>query len=74
MDIILTINGNRNIPVVNVDEELVKLLENPNAEFSITLVCSPTGVEGKFPQGDEPLKTIRKVRALFIKSITPNGG
>lgn len=68
MEINLTLNGVRNLPV-DINEEALALLENPNAEFEITLVVSPSGAEVKYPQGEENKKTIRKVKALYVSNI-----
>ncbi len=72
MDITLTINGNRNLQIAGADDGLADMLNNPNAEFRVVLICSPTGVEDKFSQGEEPKTVVRKVKVLFVESISDN--
>lgn len=71
MEVTLTINGTRKLILTNVDQQLLDLLHDANAEFSITLRCSAEGLATKFPQGETPAETIQKVRAILIESITP---
>lgn len=65
-DISLTINGNRNLIVCDVDDSLVAMMDDPNAEFAITLICSPTGQNINF--GEEKEIT-RKLKAVHVHSI-----
>jgi hypothetical protein len=65
MEINLTINGNRNLPL-EVSPEVAARLNDPNAEFRIILVASPTGEERKFGTEGE---LIRKLKVVFVEGV-----
>lgn len=68
MEINLTINGVRKLPV-EINDDALSLLQNANAEFEITLIVSPSGEETKYPLGEEEPQAIRKVKALYVSNI-----
>lgn len=63
----ITLNGVRNLPLPNTD--MVDFPLDPNREYAITLICSPTGVEMKNSDGDDSPKTVYKLRASLIETI-----
>lgn len=69
MELRVTINGNERLPV-DVEEFLAAALNNPNAEFAVTIVCSPydPGTPGS-PKKAELDNNIRKLKAIFVESI-----
>lgn len=64
MEINLTINGTRNLPV-EVSADVAKRMNDPNAEFRIILVASPTSEETKHETGE----IIRKLRVVLVEGV-----
>lgn len=69
MDLTLTINGNRNLLVPNISEQLASNLKDPNREFQITLTVSPVGENIKYGEGEEQDEVVRKVGVIFVDNI-----
>ena len=72
MEILLTINGNREIPL-DVSEVLYEKLKNNNSEvqFLVLLKASPTGEEIVYSQDDKPDQLIQKVKILSLQEYDP---
>ena len=68
MEILITLNGVRKLPILNFPEARLERLLDANAEFDISLKVSPTGKEDRL-NDDGTSSTIYKLKAVFVNSI-----
>lgn len=68
MEIRLTVNGTRKLPL-DIPDETVALMRDENSEFAITLIASPTIEETAIGGDGEPHF---KVKVLHISEIRTN--
>lgn len=65
--IFLTINGNREILIPQPSQNLVESLSDQNSEVRLLVTVSPTSIENKFSQSDQPPTEVHKVRIVSIE-------